>query len=81
MHKVNAAELTIIVIAMKSKGNNNKPIQKVVSTQTIATTKRYDSDDVSVCCHTATSQFIWSPQVVCIFVNIQLDMVKHSTTD
>jgi hypothetical protein len=31
---------------MKSKGNNNKPILKVLSTQTITTTKRYHSADV-----------------------------------
>jgi hypothetical protein len=31
----------VVVIAIKSKGNNNKPILKVLTTQTIATTKRY----------------------------------------
>jgi hypothetical protein len=44
---------------MKRKGNNTKPVLKVVSTQMIATTKTYHSDDVSVCHYMATSQFIW----------------------
>jgi hypothetical protein len=31
---------------MKSKGNNNKPVLKVMCTQMIATTKRYHSAEV-----------------------------------
>jgi hypothetical protein len=70
----------------KSNGNtvcNTKPVLKVVSTQTIATTKRYHSHDMclAVCCHVAASRFISSPQVVCIFVNIQLDIVKDTSID
>jgi hypothetical protein len=36
----------VVVIAMKSKGNNNKPIIKVVTTITLQPLKRYHSADV-----------------------------------
>ncbi len=36
----------VVVIAMKSKGNNNKPILKVVTTKTLQPPKRYHSADV-----------------------------------
>jgi hypothetical protein len=36
----------VLVIAMKSKGNNNKPILKVVTTKTLQPLKRYHSADV-----------------------------------
>jgi hypothetical protein len=44
--KVNAAVLTVIVLTMKSKGNNNKPVLKVVTTKTLQPPKRYHSADV-----------------------------------
>jgi hypothetical protein len=71
----------VIIISMENKGKNKKPILKSCVYPNDCNHKRYHSTDVSVCHHTATSQFIWSPQVVCIFINIQLDMVKHSITD
>jgi hypothetical protein len=36
----------VIVIAMKSKGNNNKLVLKVVTTKTLQPPKRYHSADV-----------------------------------
>jgi hypothetical protein len=48
----------VIVIAMKSKGNNNKPVLKVVTTKTLQLPKRYHSADVYLTADTATSQFI-----------------------
>jgi hypothetical protein len=49
----------VIVIAMKSKGNNNKPIQKSCDYHNVATTEKIPLRwFVSVCHHTATSQFI-----------------------
>jgi hypothetical protein len=49
----------VIVIAMKSKGNNNKPILKSCDYHNVATTEKIPLRwFVSVCRHTATSQFI-----------------------
>jgi hypothetical protein len=36
----------VLVITMKSKGNNNKPVLKVVTTKTLQPPKRYHSADV-----------------------------------
>jgi hypothetical protein len=36
----------VLVITMKSKGNNNKPVLKVVTTKTLQPLKRYHSADV-----------------------------------
>jgi hypothetical protein len=43
---------------MKSKGNNNKPVLKVVTTKTLQLPKRYHSADVYLTADMATSQFI-----------------------
>jgi hypothetical protein len=36
----------VLVITMKNKGNNNKPVLKVVTTKTLQPPKRYNSADV-----------------------------------